>query len=389
MNKLKKIVLISPFFYPEPISTGKFNTDFALKLQQEGHQVTVLCSHPFYPEWKTRYSSEKLDGITIIRGGQKIKYSKKTSLRRVVLEIWYAFFILRNIKKHQNKIDIIIPVFPPSLAFYCASFFIKKEIKKIGIIHDLQIIYSSQKKGFLNKMITFFIKRVEKSCFKNCDTLIFLSEEMKKVALNIYKISKSKCQVQFPFTTIIDKPLSDNLKNILPNNQHNIVYSGALGEKQNPKELLNVYDYISKKIPNTSCYFFSQGPIFEELKKVNSNKMIQFHPLVRKEDVQELYARSSIQIVPQSPNTSKGSLPSKLPNILASGTKILVITDKNSELEKLFNDFNLHKVLTTWAKKIITSTIKELLEKEYDFNRQKKIAKKLFNINSLFEKIVS
>ena len=389
MNKLKKIVLISPFFYPEPISTGKFNTDFALKLQQEGHQVTVLCSHPFYPEWKTRYSSEKLDGINIIRGGQKIKYSKKTSLRRVVLEIWYAFFILRNIKKHQNKIDIIIPVFPPSLAFYCASFFIKKEIKKIGIIHDLQIIYSSQKKGFLNKMITFFIKRVEKSCFKNCDTLIFLSEEMKKVALNIYKISKSKCQVQFPFTTIIDKPLSDNLKNILPNNQHNIVYSGALGEKQNPNELLDVYDYISKNISNTICYFFSQGPIFEELNKVNSNKMIQFHPLVRKEDVQELYARSSIQIVPQSPNTSKGSLPSKLPNILASGTKILVITDKNSELEKLFNDFNLNKVLTTWDKKIITSTIKELLEKEYDFNRHKKIAQKLFNINSLIEKIVT
>ena len=389
MNKLKKIVLISPFFYPEPISTGKFNTDFALKLQQEGHQVTVLCSHPFYPEWKTRYSSEKLDGINIIRGGQKIKYSKKTSLRRVVLEIWYAFFILRNIKKHQNKIDIIIPVFPPSLAFYCASFFIKKEIKKIGIIHDLQIIYSSQKKGFLNKMITFFIKRVEKSCFKNCDTLIFLSEEMKKVALNIYKISKSKCQVQFPFTTIIDKPLSDNLKNILPNNQHNIVYSGALGEKQNPNELLDVYDYISKNISNTICYFFSQGPIFEELNKVNSNKMIQFHPLVRKEDVQELYARSSIQIVPQSPNTSKGSLPSKLPNILASGTKILVITDKNSELEKLFNDFNLHKVLTTWDKKIITSSIKELLEKEYDFNRHKKIAQKLFNINSLIQKIVT
>jgi len=389
VNKLKKIVLISPFFYPEPISTGKFNTDFALKLQQEGHQVTVLCSHPFYPEWKTRYSSEKLDGINIIRGGQKIKYSKKTSLRRVVLEIWYAFFILRNIKKHQNKIDIIIPVFPPSLAFYCASFFIKKEIKKIGIIHDLQIIYSSQKKGFLNKMITFFIKRVEKSCFKNCDTLIFLSEEMKNVALNIYKISKSKCQVQFPFTTIIDKPLSDNLKNILPNNQHNIVYSGALGEKQNPNELLDVYDYISKNISNTICYFFSQGPIFEELNKVNSNKMIQFHPLVRKEDVQELYARSSIQIVPQSPNTSKGSLPSKLPNILASGTKILVITDKNSELEKLFNDFNLHKVLTTWDKKIITSTIKELLEKEYDFNRHKKIAQKLFNINSLIEKIVT
>ena len=62
---------------------------------------------------------------------------------------------------------------------------------------------------------------------------------------------------------------------------------------------------------------------------------------------------------------------------------------KDEDKEKLFNDFNLHKVLTTWDKKIITSSIKELLEKEYDFNRHKKIAQKLFNINSLIQKIVT
>ena len=123
MNKLKKILILSPFFYPEPISTGKFNTDFAKKLQEEGHQVTVLCSHPFYPEWKTKFSSDTLDGINIIRGGKKIKYSKKATLRRLVLELWYAYFIFKNIKKHQSKIDVIIPIFPPSLAFYFASFF--------------------------------------------------------------------------------------------------------------------------------------------------------------------------------------------------------------------------------------------------------------------------
>lgn len=389
MNKLKKIVLISPFFYPEPISTGKFNTDFALKLQEQGHHITVLCSHPFYPEWKTKFSSDTLKGINIIRGGEKIKYSKKASLRRLVLELWYAFFIFKNIRKHQSQIDLIIPIFPPSLAFYFTSFFIKKEIKKIGIIHDLQIIYSLQKKGFLSKLISFFIRNVEKYCFKNCDKLIFLSDEMKNEAVNIYEIRNEKCEVQYPFITIGDITISNHLKNILPENQHNIVYSGALGEKQNPHELLEVFNFISKNIANTVCYFFSQGPIFEELKKKNENKNIRFYPLVKKEDVQELYTRSSIQIVPQAPNTSKGSLPSKLPNILASGTKILVITDKNSELEKLFNDYNLHKVLSTWDKKIIASSIQELLVKEYDLNRQKKIAEKLFDINSLIGKVIS
>lgn len=389
MNKQKKILLISPFFYPEPISTGKFNTDFALKLQEEGHQVTVLCSYPFYPEWKTKFSSDTLDGINIIRGGKKIKYSKKATFRRLVLELWYAYFIFKNIKKHQRKIDIIIPIFPPSLAFYFASFFIKKEIKKIGIIHDLQIIYSLQKKGFLGNLISFFIRKVEKFCFKNCDKLIFLSDEMKNEAIKIYKIKKEKCEVQYPFITIKDLPISNNLKNILPNNQYNIVYSGALGEKQNPYELLNAYTFISKNIDNTVCYFFSQGPIFEELKKINNNKRIQFYPLVKKEDIKELYARSSIQIVPQSPNTSNGSLPSKIPNILASGTKTLVITDKNSELEFIFNKYNLQKVITTWDKQVIKLSIRELLDQKIDTNNQKSVAQKLFNINSLIGKVIS
>ena len=389
MNKLKKILILSPFFYPEPISTGKFNTDFAKKLQEEGHQVTVLCSHPFYTEWKTKFSSETLEDIKIVRGGEKIKYSKKVSLRRLVLELWYAYFILKNIKKYQKHIDIIIPIFPPSLAFCLASFFIKKEVKKIGIIHDLQIIYSLQKKGFFSNLISFFIKKVEKFCFKSCDKLIFLSDEMKNEAVNIYKIRKEKCEVQYPFTSINDISISDNLKNILPKNQHNIVYSGALGEKQNPHELLKVFAFISKNTPNTVCYFFSQGPIFEELKKINNNKKIHFYPLVKKEDIQELYSRSSIQIVPQLPNTSNGSLPSKIPNILVSGTKVLVITDKNSELELLFKKYNLQKVITSWDKRVIELSIRELLDQKIDLNTQKTIAQKLFNINSLIGKVIS
>ena len=155
----------------------------------------------------------------------------------------------------------------------------------------------------------------------------------------------------------------------------------------------NIFIGFNKRIGNYtrySCfYFFSQGAIFDSLKEKNRNKKIQFYPLVNKNDIQELYTRSSIQIVPQLPNTSKGSLPSKLPNILASGTKVLVITDKNSELEKLFNENNLQKIITTWDKKIILSSIEKLLEEEIDINKQKEITQKLFNIDSLIGKIIS
>ena len=75
------ILLLSPFFYPEPISTGKYNTDFVKELAKKGHKVTVVCSHPIYPNWKVKKSYSNLNGVEIIRGGKFIKYPKNKMLR--------------------------------------------------------------------------------------------------------------------------------------------------------------------------------------------------------------------------------------------------------------------------------------------------------------------
>ena len=104
MNKQKKSLLISPFFYPEPISTGKFNTDFALKLQEEGHQVTVLCSHPFYPEWKTKFSSDTLQRVHLtlqpVVGSISIVIGLYTSLED------FTFFKRKYLAKLKNFLSI-------------------------------------------------------------------------------------------------------------------------------------------------------------------------------------------------------------------------------------------------------------------------------------------
>ena len=47
MSSKMKILILSPFFFPEPISTGKFNTALAKALRDKGMEVTVICSHPF------------------------------------------------------------------------------------------------------------------------------------------------------------------------------------------------------------------------------------------------------------------------------------------------------------------------------------------------------
>ena len=86
MDWQQKIIFVSPFFYPELISTGKANQHLAEAFVAEGHGVTVVCSHPLYPAWVPVHSNAKIRGIEILRGGARMRYPKAMPLRRLLLE---------------------------------------------------------------------------------------------------------------------------------------------------------------------------------------------------------------------------------------------------------------------------------------------------------------
>lgn len=388
MTPIKNILILSPFFFPEPISTGKFNTELAIELSNQGHKVKVLCFHPLYPDWKIKISEETLKNIEIIRGGSNLFFTKFSFLRRVILEISYSFFVLFNIKKLQKNIDIIIPVFPPSLAFYSILYFLNPRIKKIGIVHDLQVVYSLNKKGLMNKFITYFIYRIEKTCYRNCDKLIFLSNEMKEKSRKIYNLKNVKLDVQYPFVSI-DRKITNALNHIFDPQKNHIVYSGALGEKQNPSKLYKFFDEASLKIENSIFHFFSKGDEISKLRKHNDNPKIKFHDLVNKENLGELYEKSTVQIIPQKQGTSVGSLPSKLPNLLFSNCKILLITDSKSELNYFFKNNNLSQVETSWDNSNLIKSLNNLIQKDVDFESQRNLAEKYFSVDQLTKKILS
>ncbi len=388
MKNKKNILVISPFFFPEPISTGKFNTDFVVALENKGHNVTVLCYHPFYPDWKIKETNDILKNIEIVRGGKYLRFSNKTIVRRFLLELSFTFFILKKIRKHQKNKDLIIPVFPPSFAFYSILLFLRKNIQKVGMVHDLQEVYSIGKKGLINSIIRFFIHKVEKGCYNNCDKLIFLSKEMKDQAKELYNLRPDKLEVQYPFVTV-KKNSTNDLEHLFDKTKKHVVYSGALGEKQNPIKLLHFFEVASSEVNDMCFHFFSEGSEINKLKKINNNPKIYFHNLVKKENLEELYQKSDIQIIPQKEGTSKGSLPSKLPNLLASNCKILLITDFGSELSLFFKENELDLVVTSWNNNILINALKVISKKEIDYNHQKKIAKKFFTIDRMIDKVLS
>jgi hypothetical protein len=259
----------------------------------------------------------------------------------------------------------------------------KKNSNKVIIVHDLQFIHLKKKSDKLSKLVFF----IEKKLMRSSNKLIFLSEEMKSFFDNSKQFANSSINVQRPFVNI-EKRKSQ--KPILKKGI-NIVYSGALGAKQSPEKLLSLFEYTSNQNKDWNFYFFSSGGYFEALKKSSKNTKIHFLPLVDKEKVYQLYAESTVQIIPQAPASSKGSLPSKLPNLIYSETKILTITDSQSELEKIIQEYPNGISIISWENHAFTKALNQLVRMKATYKSQeiKNMCQQYFSIDSLINKIFS
>jgi len=393
----KRILLVSPFFYPELISSGKYNTYLAQQLVAHGCDVSVITSYPLYPDWIAKLTKENIPGVKIYRAGLRVRYPRSPILRRIILELWFAFYTLRMTIKLKNTFDTVVVIFPPDIFFLFISIILPNRVNRIGIVHDIQGIMAESTKGIVRKWVGNIMSAIEKKSFTLCDRIICLSESMQNFIINTYKIPQSKCEVHYPFVTIDTYGSNtDDMAEKFPSPFLHIVYSGALGEKQKPTLLMNIFEVITDQNSNVMCHVFSGGPNFELIKKQNTRpNRILFHNLVPESQLKSLYSHSILQVIPQAEGTAAGAFPSKLPNLITSGVPVFVICDAESEITNLLHDAVGVCMVHTWDVQVISNKLQNFLleieniphQKRKNLNR--KLISQKFNVENLIQSILA
>jgi colanic acid biosynthesis glycosyl transferase WcaI len=368
----QQILIVSPFFYPELISTGKANQHLAEAFVAEGHGVTVVCSHPLYPTWAPVRSNAEIQGVTILRGGANVRYPKAMPLRRLKLEAWFAFFAARSVWRLRKKADVVVSILPPSLFLLFLHRLLPKRVRRVAVVHDLQGVLAAQEAGFLRRAIIHTIHAVESRVFRSQDLCIFFSGDMARIAQRSYGLDEAKIAVQYPSITLPANRFSNSnatiahrLEAMFPPEKLHVVYSGALGYKQNSQQLIAFLQAAAERHPEVQFHVLSGGPFFDSLRADYERRpgpRVQFHPLVAEQDLAELYARSAIQIIPQAEGTESAALPSKLPNLLAAGVHLLAICSAGSEVERMIQLARTGSIATRWDKELFLARLNEALE---------------------------
>jgi colanic acid biosynthesis glycosyl transferase WcaI len=116
-----KILIITNLYAPDRGGGASVFTDLAVGLREHGCDVTVFTTHPYYPEWKRRWSGspwrvecENIDGVSVFRHGLYVPSDPSRLAPRLVYEASFGISLLRSIVR-GGTFDVVM-VYCPMLS---------------------------------------------------------------------------------------------------------------------------------------------------------------------------------------------------------------------------------------------------------------------------------
>jgi colanic acid biosynthesis glycosyl transferase WcaI len=115
-----RLLVITNLFHPDRGGGASVFSDLCFGLVERGHQVTVLTTHPYYPEWRRksgagpwRITRETIRGVIVRRYGLYIPAHPSRLVPRVLYELSFAASLLRAL--HAPREFDAVMVFCPML----------------------------------------------------------------------------------------------------------------------------------------------------------------------------------------------------------------------------------------------------------------------------------
>jgi colanic acid biosynthesis glycosyl transferase WcaI len=403
---MKRILLISYNFSPEPTGIGKYNGEMINWLVDQGYDCSVITSYPYYPHWKVsegfskrrflfttekRFSAKSGGKLNLYRTPMYVP-SNPSGIKRMMLD--FSFFVsgflglLRLIPK--KKFDLVV-IIAPSFQNGLLGVLYKKLRggKLLYHIQDMQIEAARDLNMIKSKSIINALFRIEKYILKNSNIVTSISEEM----VRRIELKAAKKTHLFPnwadtklFFPIEDK---EELRKQFgfAGDDKIILYSGAMGEKQGLESIL----YAAEKFKNYANLKFvicGSGPYKPKLETLAQNLSLEnviFFPIQPFEKFNQFLNMADVHLVIQKANASDLVMPSKLTSILAVGGLALITANEGSGLNFLIEKYNMGVLVDAENQEALNRGIEQILNTEWNAvkNNARKYAEQFLAIDNV------
>ena len=352
----KKIIIFTPYFYPEPFPINNFSKE--LSERENIQEVLVITSLPNYRNYKfyDGYNvfgpySEKLNKIKIKRLPVIPRFSNSAFsifLFYISFLISSGFYLIFFGLLNRNKYDYVLtfcgsPTFVGYLGFLLAKLLKSKSFLWIQDIWPEAIETTI---GLKNEIVRKFILFMQNKMFFLCDTLLSESESLTKYLKSQY----TKKKVFTLYNPVREEESAFTNSN---NKKNNIDYSyiGNMGSAQNVE--LIVKSFLDAKIKNANLHMCGDGNLLKNLSKKYSNENIYWHGWIEGEKLNKVFNNTDFLVISLN---SKGRqsliIPSKIQTYFMKQKPILCIS--KGACSELINKVNCGIVCEEFHEKKVT-----------------------------------
>jgi colanic acid biosynthesis glycosyl transferase WcaI len=330
-----KILIYSMHFWPEPTGIGKYSGEMAFWLSQQGHEVRVICSPPWYPFWEvqkpyspTGYHKEEAERVSITRCPQWVPRQPSGLTRVICLGSFAISSFPVALKSVFWRPDVVFAVEPP---FFClpGAILAAKLSRACAWLHvqDFEVDAAVELGIFRFPGLNWLLKKVEALLFRCFDRCSTISDRMLEI-LKQRSGQPEKCSL---FRNWVDLKVIYPMGSSLPFRRElgigdqDIValYSGNIGEKQGLEIAIEAARMLIDN-PAMVFVFCGSGAAVHRIRGLAEGlPNLRWLPVQPAERLNELLNLADIHLLPQKADAADLVMPSKLTGMLASGRPIV------------------------------------------------------------------
>lgn len=340
-----KLLIYTLNYEPELTGIGKYSGEMAHWLSRSGHDVRVVTSYPYYPQWRildgydsSWYSVERSPNLQVTRCPLWIP-DKPGGIKRLLHLASFALtsfpVLLRHIFWRPDVVWIVAP------AFFCvpgalvasrlsgAQSWVHIQDYEVDAAFDLGVLKGEGLKSLALGVERWFLQRFDR----------FSTISRRMLEMGTRKGVPEQKVVLFPNWVDLAAiaPSSEGegtYRQELGIDANTVValYSGNMGAKQGLEILSEAAGRLSDD-PSICFVFCGNGAGRAELERqAGGFKNVRFLDLQPLERLGELLGTADIHLLPQRADAADLVMPSKLTGMLASGKAVVATAHTGTEV---------------------------------------------------------
>jgi colanic acid biosynthesis glycosyl transferase WcaI len=350
------LLIVGINFAPELTGVGRYSGEMAAWLAGRGHDVTVVTTRPYYPEWRRERGAARFTwGVEHWRGCRVVRcplyVPQWMSGSRRILHL--GSFALSSIPPAlvtvmSRPLDVVLGVVPTLLSAPFALATARMAGARAWLhVQDLEIDAAAELGLVKNARVVEGALGIERWLVSRYDLVSTISPAMLE-ALERKNVARDRLAL-FPnwvdtdrfFPMTVSGGLRDELR--VPDGIPVVLYSGSMGRKQGLETVVAAARLLAAEAQPSPLFLLAgAGPGREELERAAIGlPNLRFLPLQPEERFNEFLNLGDIHLMPQRRDAADLVMPSKLGAVLAAGKPVIATVPPGTQIARTLGDAGL------------------------------------------------